>query len=134
MRLSGNRGLGRRFAIRATVAYKGSWVRQTKTYAVDEKDRRQIGRADEWFEAFVSRIDVSRALRGQIAAALQDISGAELVGWIVEAPVGTRPLAVLGAMLSLENLPALVLTLGLNISGVPWCGAALAGLRHGKTA
>jgi creatinase/prolidase-like protein len=134
LRLSGNRALGRRFAIRATVAYKGSWIRQTKTYATDEKDRRQIARADAWFEGFVSRFDVSRPLRDQIAAALSNLPGAELAGLIAEAAVGTRPLAVLDEAQSLENVPALVVTLGLTMEQVPWCGASLTGLLHGKTA
>jgi len=134
VRLSGNRRLGRIFAIRATVAYKGSWLRQTKTYAADEKARGRIEHADAWFEAFVSRIDVSRPLRDQIAAALADIRDAEIAGFIAEAPIGTRPLAALGATQTLENMPALVVTLGLNVGGTPWCGAALAGLFHGKAA
>src|SRR5260221_8705958 len=42
IRLSGNRPLGRHFAIRATVAYKGTWIRQTKTYSHDEEDAQPI--------------------------------------------------------------------------------------------
>src|SRR5258706_11491131 len=46
IRLSGNQPLGRRFAIRASVAYKGAWVRQAKTYSHQEEDAQPIRRAD----------------------------------------------------------------------------------------
>src|SRR5262245_10830091 len=49
VRLSGRRPLGQRVAIRATVAYKGSWVRRTKTYVRDSHDRFAIDRTDSWF-------------------------------------------------------------------------------------
>ena len=91
IRLSGNRPLGRRFAIRATVAYKGAWVRQTKTYSRDDEDGLPIRRADAWFKALAASIDAKHSLRDQIAAGVADLPGAQLVGWMAEAPVGTRP-------------------------------------------
>lgn len=137
VRLSGGLPLGGRFAIRATLAYKGAWVRHTKTYSRDDKDRFPIGRADSWFKAFVSRIDASRPLPDQLAAAVAGLAKVQLAGWMAESVVGTRPLAVVASAEkpseSLERVPALVLTLGLNIDGVPWCGAGLAGLAHGNS-
>ena len=38
IRLSGKRPLGCRFAMRATLAYKGAWIRQTKTHSRDDED------------------------------------------------------------------------------------------------
>jgi hypothetical protein len=132
VRLSGERPLGRRFAIRATVAYKGSWVRHTKTYARDDKDLLPIRRADAWFKSFITGIDATQPLRAQIAACIAGLSGAQLAGWTAEAPVGTRPLAVVASPeMSSETssrAQASVVTLGLNIDAVPWCGAGLAGL------
>ena len=137
VRLSGDRNLGPRFAIRASVAYKGAWVRHTKTYSRNERDLLGIGRADAWFEAFIARIDVNRTLGELIAAAMENLPEAQL-GWMAEAPVGTRPLAVVASSAqpsaSLMRVPALVVTIALTIDGVPWCGAGLAGLTHGKPA
>lgn len=127
VRLSGAKALGRRFAIRATVAYKGSWVRAVKTYARDEKDSLPIRRADAWFEERAARFDIRKPLQEQIAAPSQ----AQLDFWMAEAPLGTRPLAVVASSAmpaqSLPHIPAVVLTLGLRIDGMPWCGARLAG-------
>ena len=139
VRASGPRPLGRRFALRATVAYKGAWVRRAKTYARDEKDRLAIGRADAWFKTFIARLDVDRTLGGQIASALADLPGARLSGWISEAVNGTRPLAVVASHANphepLAHVPAPILTLALDVDGMPWCGAGLAGLVHaGKSA
>ena len=132
IRLSGNRVLGRRFAIRASLAYKGAWIRQTKTYSRDDKDALPIRRADIWFKALLTRFDAKHSLRDQIAAGIADLAGAQLVGWMAEAALGTRPLAMAASSEkpteTLEHFAALIVTLALNIDGVPWCGAGLAGL------
>jgi hypothetical protein len=130
IRASGARPLGRRFAIRATVAYKGSWVRAAQTYARDEKDRDSIARADAWFADFAATLDARQPIQDQIALP----SDTELVFWTAEAAVGTRPLATVGSS-SVSNphpssLQTLVLTVGLRIDGVPWCGAGLAQLHE----
>jgi hypothetical protein len=131
LRLSGNRSLGRRFAIRATLAYKGAWIRRTKTYSRNDADRLPIARADTWFEAFVASIDVDHTLRDQVVACLAGLQGAQLAGWMAEAAVGTRPLSVVaspeGPSELFGRVPALVITVGLTIDGAPWCGAGLAG-------
>jgi hypothetical protein len=133
IRASGARPLGRRFAIRATVAYKGSWVRAARTYARDESDRRSIARADAWFA------NVAAKLHTQPIQELALPAKTEAMFWTAEVPVGTRPLAILGSS-SLSSSPrssvdtlvltpsmdALVLTVGFRIDGVPWCGAGLA--------
>jgi hypothetical protein len=129
IRLSGPRPLGRRFAIRATVAYKGAWVRRMKTYSRDNGDRTAIGRADAWFEALLPSIDASLSLHEQIGAAVATLPDAQLVSWIAEAPLGTNPLAVIassgGPHETARCIPALALTVGLSIDGMPWCGAGL---------
>jgi hypothetical protein len=132
LRLSGSRSLGRRFAIRATVAYKGAWVRHTKTTSQDDKDRLAMARADSWFRSFVANLDTKRSLAGQIAACIAGLPGTQLVGWLAEAPIGTRPLAVVassdGSSEVSGRVSALVVTVGLNIEGVPWVGAGLSGV------
>jgi hypothetical protein len=137
IRLSGNRPLGHRFAIRATVAYKGAWIRQTKTYSQNGEDRLPIARADVRFKGLAARIDAKHPLRDQITAGIADLAGAQLVGWMAEAAVGTRPLAVVASSEkpseTTEHFEALIVTLGLNIDGVPWCGAALAGQGQGNS-
>ncbi|HXJ02137.1 MAG TPA: aminopeptidase P family N-terminal domain-containing protein [Micropepsaceae bacterium] len=134
LRLSGNRPLGRRFAIRATVAYKGAWVRRVQTYSADPKDRSVIARADAWFNGVLARLDMRRPLGDQTASAIADLSGAQLTHWIAEGPVGTRPLSAIasseGPAQTDVRAPMTVLTLGLTIDGMPWCGAGLAGVNR----
>jgi len=138
VRLSGTKPLGQRFAIRATVAYKGAWVRRAKTYAQNEKGRTAIARADAWLSAFIARINVDRPLGEQIVRALAELPGSRLTGWMAEAASGSRPLAVVASQdqpnASLSNVPALIVTIMLDLSGVPWCGAGLASLVHGSAA
>jgi hypothetical protein len=132
LRLSGGKALGGRFALRATVAYKGTWVRSVQTYARDESGALAIRRADAWFKQALAGIDREQALHVQITAAMDNLSGASLTRWMAEAAIGTRPLAAIapsedpGAVP--PRVPAFVLTLGLTVDGVPWCGAGLARL------
>ena len=137
LRLSGNRPLGRRFAVRATVAYKGTWVRRTKTWSQDDADRRSLERADIWFDGLLAGIGLDRSLQDQLTIATGNLGGAHLADWMAETSVGTRPLTVIASPAEAEEfsrrVPALVLTLGLHIDGVPWCGAGLA-IMHRKVA
>jgi hypothetical protein len=131
IRLSGGRCLGRRFAIRATVAYKGAWIRRTRTYAREDVDKLVIARADAWFNAMLGKTDPRGVLLNQIAAALAGLPRAQLAVWIAEAAAGTHPLAVIasaeGSRAPLAYDAALVLTVGLDLDGLPWCGAGLVG-------
>jgi hypothetical protein len=132
LRLSGARPLGRRFAIRATVAYKGAWIRRIQTYASDDSDGFAIARADSWFKDFAAKIDRNRTVGEQISASLTGLSGARLTGWMAEGPLGTRPLAMVASSKTPNEMtlrtPVLVMTIALNVDGVPWSGAGLAGL------
>jgi hypothetical protein len=136
LRLSGDRRLGRRFAIRATVAYKGAWVRVAKTYSRDGDDFLSIGRADSWFQEFVAGVSPHAALAEKILASVSDLRGAKLTDWMAEGPVGTRPLAAVASSLvktdAMVHAPALVVTLGLTIDDTPWCGAGLVGTLRGN--
>ena len=131
LRLSGNRPPGHRFAIRATVAYKGSWVRHAKTYSQDSNDRSAIERIDVWFKVFADRILPSRSLHGQIAPAVARFANARHVDWLAEAPMGTRPLAVIDSTARPSETfipaPALILSVALTVDDMPWCGARLIG-------
>jgi hypothetical protein len=131
LRLSGARPLGRRFAIRATVAYKGSWIRRTRAYSQDNNDQPAIDRADAWLKTFAAGITSDRSLGDQIRSAASVLSGATLVDWLGEASVGTRPLTVIASSAmsndTMRPAPALIVSIALSIDGVPWWGARLAG-------
>jgi creatinase/prolidase-like protein len=124
LRLSGQRPLGRRFAIRATVAYKGSWIRRTQTYSRESNDQSAIERADAWFRAAASSSPDCRLLDRSLR-----LANMQMHDWLMEAPVGTRPLAAIASssMPKFQHAPAFILSVSLTLDGVPWCGARLAG-------
>ena len=130
LRLSGAHPLGRRYAIRATVAYKGSWVRRTRTYSRDSRDHAAINRADAWFEAVADSMKNGRPLLDRIAG----VANMRLLDWFMEGTVGTRPLAVVvsPAMSSVafRRVPALIWSASVLIEGMPWCGTRLTGVRE----
>jgi hypothetical protein len=131
LRLSGDRPLGRRFAIRATVAYKGSWVRHTKTHSLDRNDRLAIERADASLKVLAEQISPRHSLHDQITSVVARFSSAKLIDWLAEAPIGTRPLAMIDSSNApsgaCKPAPALIVSVSLTVNSVPWHGARLAG-------
>jgi hypothetical protein len=127
IRVSGPLPLADRFAVRASVAYKGSWVRRTRTFTRDTTGG--VGRADAWFEKLVSSIMAGRSIGAQIGAQLDFLPGTTLTGWMAESPIGSYPLQAIASSRApdRDGIPAggfMVLTIELAIEGMPWLGAA----------
>jgi hypothetical protein len=128
IRVSGPLPLADRFALRASVAYKGSWVRRTRIFAKDAAGRRALAHADAWFENLLSAIAAGQSIGAQIAARIGELPGGTVNGWIAESPVGSYPLQAIASSRAQERdgVPAggfLVLTIELAIDGMPWLGA-----------
>ena len=117
--------LGQRFAVRASVAYKGSWVRRTRTFARDKS----AAAADAWFKDAIGALEAGKPLAEQIAARVAALPGAELRNWLAESCLGSYPLAAIASSQSKDVIaPAdgsfLVLTVELALNGASWIGAA----------
>jgi hypothetical protein len=113
------------FAVRASIAYKGCWVRRTRTFAKDAS----TAKADAWFDQAVRSIGAGRAVREQLAEKIKALPGASLAGWFLETCRGSDPLMAIAAMraggLDVPHAGQfLVLTIELTIDGRPWLGAA----------
>ena len=129
IRISGGLPLGRRFAIRATLAYKGNWVRRIRTCSRDPDDVSIIRCADEWFAGLLADKPSSTPLRRRIAERIPELADGKIEFWFAERAVGTRPLQI---VISHDGLPEkdlgnfpTNLAMGLVVGGVPWCGAGL---------
>jgi hypothetical protein len=115
--------LAERFAVRASIAYKGAWVRRTRTFAKDGAT------ADTWFDAAVRSLEAGKPVGAQLAARLKELPGATLAGWMAESCTGSYPLSVIASSRApgqdvLANGQLLVLTAALSVDGMPWLGAA----------
>jgi Creatinase/Prolidase N-terminal domain len=106
-RIEGAVAPGRSFAIRASVAYKGSWVRQVRTIHPDGTATR---RATDAFAAGVAQLPDDRGL-------------AAFPPWLVEGCRLTQPLdAVMGSRVAppVTPLPALVsVQARIDVDGAP---------------
>jgi Creatinase/Prolidase N-terminal domain len=127
IRASGPLPLADRFALRASVAYKGSWVRRTRTFAKDAVGQKAVARADSWLETLAASITPGRPIGAQIAT--QMLTGATLTDWMAESPIGSYPLEAIASARTpdRDGLPDggfAVLTVALEIEGAPWVGAA----------
>jgi hypothetical protein len=129
IRVSKPARLASRFAVRASIAYKGSWVRRTRTFARDAAGAKAVARADAWLQEVVRSLVANKLLATQIAAQLSRLPGAELKSWMAESCVGSYPLEVIAGSGSpnqetLAEGDFLLLSMELTIDGVPWLGAA----------
>jgi hypothetical protein len=129
IRVSGAPPLADRFALRASVAYKGSWVRRTRTFARHTAGHTALASADAWFENLVSSIMAGQSIGAQISAHIDALPGAALKGWMAEGSIGSYPLQAIASSRApdRDGVPAggvRVLTIELALGGMPWLGAA----------
>ena len=129
IRASGPLPLADRFALRASVAYKGSWVRRTNTFARDPAGCRALAGANAWFEKLVSSIVAGPSIGAQIKTRIAEFPGATVKGWMAESPIGSYPLQAIASSRTSDRggIPAggfMVLTIELAVDGMPWLGAA----------
>jgi hypothetical protein len=128
VRVSGTRPLGPRFAVRASIAYKGAWVRRIKSFARDEAARQAYVQADAWLARMASSIQPGMPLPAQLAAGLKGLSGAALRSATAESCVGSYPLAQVSE--DPREGSFLVLTIELSLDDIPWLGGAPAFVRR----
>lgn len=119
--------LGNLFALRASIAYKGHWVRRIRTFARDAAAHQRVSRVDGWFASLVASLAAGASLAEEIATQLPQLPGAQLRSFVVEGSIGSYPLQVVTVPNSdgqAEPGDFLVLTIELAIDGQPWIGAA----------
>lgn len=114
--------LGERFAARASIAYKGSWVRRIRTFPVDDA-------TEMWFANFIRALEPGASFEAQLAAAVQQLPNAVVSGSVMaESCVGSYPLQVIASSRAGNNAfterQFAVVTVGLSLDGAPWIGAA----------
>jgi hypothetical protein len=116
--------LAGRFAVRASIAYKGCWIRRTRTFAKDGS----ASKADAWFDGVARSLEAGTPIAAQLAAKLKELPGAALTSWVAESCIGSYPLsAIASSRTPGKDAPVngqfLVLTIELTAGGVPWIGA-----------
>jgi Xaa-Pro aminopeptidase len=112
-----------RFAVRASIAYKGCWVRRTRTFAKDS------AKADVWFDGVVRSLEAGKPIEAQLTAEVKELPGATITSWTAESCTGSYPLsAIASSRTPTKDAPVngqfLVLTVELTLDGTPWIGAA----------
>ena len=125
LRISKPTQLADRFAVRASVAYKGSWVRRTRTFTKDGTATKM----DEWFSGVVHSLEAGKSISSQLTGKIKALSRAEMTAWMAEGCIGSYPLSVIASSRApgedtLTNGQYAVLTVELAIDGAPWIGTA----------
>jgi Creatinase/Prolidase N-terminal domain len=143
IQVSGPVPLARRFAVRASIAYKGAWVRRTKSFARDPQGAKAMASGEKWLAKLVSwrsagapfGIVVSTCLSTELVG----VHVSEIRGWTAESCTGSYPLEVVGSSrvggrYTPEAGTFLVVSVELALDGVPWLGAAPMFVRPGVNA
>ena len=117
--------LAERFAVRASVAYKGCWVRRTRTFVKGDS----LADVERWFWAMARGIELGRHTAGQLAELVAEIPGAAIKSWMLESCVGSYPLSVVAssqstALVAPSDGGFFVLTIELMLDSGPWIGGA----------
>jgi hypothetical protein len=112
--------LAERFAVRASIAYKGCWVRRLRTFGKD------AAKADAWLDGV--SIEAARPIQDQLAEQLEKLPDATLTSWMAESCIGSYPLSAIASSLAPEKTALakgqfVVLTVELIVGGAPWVGA-----------
>jgi hypothetical protein len=109
-------------AVRASISYKGCWVRRTRTFGGPDQ-------ANAWFANLVRSLEAGTPLGTQLMARVTELTGATLRSWVAESCTGSYPLSAVassraGGQDALRSGQFLVLTVELSVDGAPWIGAA----------
>jgi hypothetical protein len=128
IRVAGPLPLAQHFAVRASVAYKGCWVRRTRSFARDTAGAGAFARAEAWLAGLVISIAPGKPLSAQLASRVRELPGATLRNWMAESCIGSYPLETIASATAGDAAPAaksfLVLTVELALDGMAWLGAA----------
>jgi hypothetical protein len=114
--------LGDRFAIRLSLALKGSWIRRTITLSRIPGEQATFAAANAAFERALASASATAALR-----ALKDSFPGKIAAWTVEACVGSYPLEVVACSGDTRAftgiLPISVVSVQAELNGLTWLGA-----------
>ncbi len=84
--------VGASFAVRASLAYKSTWARLTRSFSTDALTAAKFAAFDASFEAALTRLDPGKSLQAQLVAAFAGHKGASLTHWSLESCRGSYPL------------------------------------------
>lgn len=119
--------LADRFAVRVSLAYKGVWVRCTRTFDRADENTAQLTAAEHGFQRLLANLCEAVSLEGQVIAAFGSTNRGAMQ-WSAEKAVGTRPLEAIGGIgirpgVILHRDELIVLNLRLMIGGRSWLAA-----------
>jgi hypothetical protein len=122
LRVDRAENVGESFAIRASLAYKSTWVRRTRSISTNAKLAARFSVLEAAVDTLIARHDPARPIGAQAALAIAAVPGAKLAHWSLEDCRGSYPLEIVaGDEIGDANAtPCSVLTIHANVDGVNW--------------
>ena len=122
VRNPGALALGDCVAVSASVAFKGCWVRRTRSFATQAAAQAVFARAEGWWGMLGLRAGLP--VGPQLRASLAGLPGAQLVRWTAEGCRGSYPLQAIATEAPVVGGSLVVLSVALEIDGLNWLAAA----------
>src|SRR5581483_11791404 len=124
--------LGTRFAVRASLAYKGAWVRVARTIDRSANGWESAGAAATQFQQALAALRPGHELGDSLTSHLKGLQD-----WTAESSTGNQPLKVVASAkwrpyVEPEPQSLLVVTARLDLKQGPWIGAAPVLISEGK--
>jgi hypothetical protein len=114
--------LGEHFAIRLSLALRGSWVRRTVTLSRNLEAQAILASANAAFERALASASAAAALK-----VLENDLPGKITAWTVEACVGSYPLEAVarsgGASALSDILPVSIVSVKAEVGGMTWFAA-----------
>lgn len=96
-RPEGDKLLGSRWGLRISLAYKGQWIRITRTLCADDADRRAAAELQIWLGSALPTIAIGDDARAALQARASGLPGLTVIGCAWQGVQGGLPLASLEA-------------------------------------
>ena len=122
MRVDRAEAVGESFAIRASLAYKSTWARRTRSVSTNAALASRFAALEGALDTLIARHDPARPIGAQLDAAIKAVTGASLKGWMLEDCRGSYPLEIVAgdAIGDTTAGPCSILTVHALINGVNW--------------
>ncbi len=114
--------IGDCFAIRASLAYKSTWVRRTRSIATTPALAARFAVLEAAIDTLVAKQNAAEPIGEQTIAAIATVPGAVLTSWSLEDCHGSYPLEIVAgdALGDAAAGACSVLTIHANVDGVNW--------------
>jgi hypothetical protein len=122
VRVDRARDTGDSFAIRASIAYKSTWVRRARSISTNPALASRFAALEGALDTLIAGRDPAKPIGAALAKAIQGVADASLKSWTLEDCRGSYPLESIASDETGDAIaaPCSILTVHATVNGVNW--------------